>query len=98
MSFDIARTPTLHAVATGDGTFTYNGRAFRGSFSRTADGQIVNLVDVEQYLAAVVPAEMPPSWPLAALQEDCNAASGNARYPSNGVPIAWFSKRMNCLT
>jgi stage II sporulation protein D len=56
------------AVATGDGTFTYNGRAFRGTFSRTADGQIVNLVDVEQYLAAVVPAEMPPSWPLAALQ------------------------------
>jgi stage II sporulation protein D len=56
------------AVAMQDGTFTYEGRTFRGSFSRNADGQVVNLVDLEQYLAAVVPAEMPPSWPLAALQ------------------------------
>ena len=56
------------AVALHDDTFTYDGRLFRGSFSRNADGQIVNLVDLEQYLAAVVPAEMPPSWPLAALQ------------------------------
>jgi stage II sporulation protein D len=56
------------AVAMQDGTFTFNGRLFRGAFSRNADGQIVNVVDLEQYLASVVPAEMPPSWPLEALQ------------------------------
>jgi stage II sporulation protein D len=59
---------TGDAIAMHDNTFTYNGRLFRGSFSRDADGRIVNLVDLEQYLAAVVPAEMPPSWPIAALQ------------------------------
>jgi stage II sporulation protein D len=52
----------------GDGTFTYNGRLYRGSFSRSNDGGIVNLVDVEAYLYSVVPAEMAPRWPAAALQ------------------------------
>lgn len=56
------------AVAMQDGTFAYNGRPFRGTFSRNADGQIVNVVDLEQYLAGVVPGEMPSSWPMAALQ------------------------------
>ncbi|HEX3671706.1 MAG TPA: SpoIID/LytB domain-containing protein [Candidatus Cybelea sp.] len=50
------------------GTFDFEGRLYRGTFEQTEDGQIVNVVDLEQYLYSVVPREMPPSWPLAALQ------------------------------
>lgn len=35
---------------------------------RLVDGTVVNVVDLEQYLYAVVPHEMPSSWPAAALQ------------------------------
>lgn len=49
-------------------TFEFNGASYRGSFQRLDDGQIVNFVDLEQYLYSVVPLEMPPSWPAAALQ------------------------------
>ncbi|MBV9699568.1 MAG: SpoIID/LytB domain-containing protein [Candidatus Eremiobacteraeota bacterium] len=48
--------------------FAFNGRPFRGTFSRLADGQIVNLVDLEAYLLSVVAAEMPSRWPAEALQ------------------------------
>ncbi len=50
------------------GGFSFNGRSYRGTFQRLPDGTIVNVVDVEQYLYAVVPHEMPSSWPAAALQ------------------------------
>jgi stage II sporulation protein D len=49
------------------GGFLFQGRPYRGTYLRTDDGQIVNVVGVEQYLYAVVPHEMPPSWPEAAL-------------------------------
>ncbi len=52
----------------GGNGFSFNGRAYRGSFTREPDGSVVNVVDLEQYLYAVVPHEMPPSWPPAALQ------------------------------
>jgi stage II sporulation protein D len=55
------------AVADSPGTFTFEGRAYRGAFTRLDDGQIVNLVDLEQYLYSVVPGEMGPGWPSAAL-------------------------------
>lgn len=71
------------AVAIGDGTFTYDGRVFRGSFSRDPGGRVVNLVDLEQYLAAVVPAEMPPSWPAAALQAQAICARTYVLQKSN---------------
>jgi stage II sporulation protein D len=50
------------------GSFSFNGRRYRGDYRRTADGSIVNLVDVEQYLYSVVPREMSPGWPAAALE------------------------------
>lgn len=71
------------AIAMQNGTFSHDGRTFRGSFSRDADGRIVNLVDLEQYLAAVVPAEMPPSWPLAALQAQAICARTYVLQKSN---------------
>jgi stage II sporulation protein D len=48
--------------------FEFNGRSYRGTFQRTQDGQIVNLVNLEQYLYSVVSREMPPGWPPAALE------------------------------
>lgn len=56
------------AVDNGNGTFSFNGRAYRGSFARLDDGTVVSTVDVETYLYSVVPREMSPSWPGAALQ------------------------------
>ncbi len=50
------------------GGFVFAGRSYRGTFERLPSGEIVNLVDVEQYLYSVVPREMPPSWAAAALQ------------------------------
>ncbi|MFN2448928.1 MAG: SpoIID/LytB domain-containing protein [Candidatus Baltobacteraceae bacterium] len=49
-------------------SFTFGGRRYRGTFSASADGRIINTVPLEQYLYSVVPREMPPSWPAAALQ------------------------------
>lgn len=50
------------------GTFLFNGRAYRGTYQQLADGQIVNLVDLEAYLSSVVSREMPAGWAAAALQ------------------------------
>ncbi|MGA8099559.1 MAG: SpoIID/LytB domain-containing protein [Candidatus Cybelea sp.] len=49
-------------------TFSFDGKLYRGTFERTPDGQIVDLVDLEGYLYSVVPREMPSSWPVAALE------------------------------
>ena len=57
-----------NAAASSPQTFTFDGAPYRGSFERLADGQIVDVVDLESYLYSVVSAEMPPSWPPAALQ------------------------------
>lgn len=51
-----------------DGTFTFEGRRYRGTFSALESGEIVNTVPLEQYLYSVVSREMPYSWPAAALQ------------------------------
>lgn len=50
------------------GGFTFEGRPYRGTFARLADGSIVTTVPLEEYLYSVVPREMPPSWPAPALQ------------------------------
>ncbi|HEY5427355.1 MAG TPA: SpoIID/LytB domain-containing protein, partial [Candidatus Tumulicola sp.] len=71
----MSRSPSLR-VLLGSGSpsplpggagFTFDGRSYRGSFVRSADGSVINLVDLEQYLYSVVPHEMSPSWPMAAL-------------------------------
>ena len=55
------------AARTSEG-FVFNGRAYRGTFARMPDGNIVSTVPLEEYLYSVVPREMSPSWPEAALQ------------------------------
>lgn len=49
-------------------TFLYEGRRFRGTFSRLPDGGVLSIVPLEGYLYSVVAREMSPSWPAAALQ------------------------------
>ncbi|HZY98333.1 MAG TPA: SpoIID/LytB domain-containing protein [Candidatus Baltobacteraceae bacterium] len=49
------------------GSFLFSGRLYRGTYQQTAGG-VVNLVDIEQYLYSVVPREMSPGWPAAALE------------------------------
>ncbi|HZZ64804.1 MAG TPA: SpoIID/LytB domain-containing protein [Candidatus Baltobacteraceae bacterium] len=49
------------------GTFLFQGRGYRGTFSDSSKG-IVNTVPLEEYLYSVVPREMPRLWPAAALQ------------------------------
>ncbi len=49
------------------GGFTFRGRAYRGRYYRAPNGEIVNLLSLEEYLYSVVSREMPPSWPAAAL-------------------------------
>jgi stage II sporulation protein D len=70
-----ARTPSLRVLLgpgnvqpQGPSGFIFNGRAYRGDFERIDGGDIVNLIDIEQYLYSVVPREMPPAWPQPALQ------------------------------
>lgn len=56
------------AQARVGGGFSFDGREYRGSFTRLGDGDIVNTLSLEEYVYSVVPREMPPSWPAAALQ------------------------------
>jgi stage II sporulation protein D len=69
-----ARRPALRvllgqgsAQALPGGGFTFEGRAYRGTFFRDSGGSVINLVDLEQYLYSVVPHEMSPGWPVPAL-------------------------------
>lgn len=66
-------------------TFVFEGRSYRGSFSTTPDGGVVNLVPLEQYLYSVVPREMPHSWPDAALQAQAIIARTYVLQRSNPV-------------
>jgi stage II sporulation protein D len=50
------------------GGFTFRGRVYRGAYEILPSSEVVNIVDLEQYLYSVVPHEMPPSWPQGALQ------------------------------
>ena len=68
---------SLWAVPRGDATVALpgSGRSYRGRIQAAAGGpglQIVNEVDVEQYLRGL--GEVPASWPPAALQAQAIAA------------------------
>jgi stage II sporulation protein D len=57
-------------------------RAYRGAIEIRPDGAggltAINVVDLETYLRGVVPSEMPPEYPRAALQAQAVAARGQA--------------------
>ncbi|EYB68436.1 SpoIID/LytB domain-containing protein [Deinococcus phoenicis] len=65
-----AGSPTLYLPPTPGSLVTVAGQTYRGGvLLRAVSGgvQAINVVDVEDYLRGVVPAEMPTSWPAAAL-------------------------------
>jgi stage II sporulation protein D len=94
-----ARSPELRvllgmgdaAPGTADG-FTFEGRPYRGRFERIESGEVVSTVGLEEYLYSVVPHEMSPSWPAAALQAQAVCARtyvlarSNPRRPYDVVP------------
>ena len=53
--------------AESDG-FSFEGRHYRGIATQLPDGSVVNRLPLEEYLYSVVPREMSPAWPIAALQ------------------------------
>lgn len=67
---------------TGRGApLSFGGHRYRGSLRLIATQRgidVVNVLDVEQYLKGVVPAEMSPSWPMAALEAQAVAARSYA--------------------
>lgn len=68
---------TVRLEPLDEASFSWQGLSFRGSVRMIADGdvvQVVNVVGVEDYLRGVVPAEMPPEWPLEALKAQAVAA------------------------
>lgn len=81
VSVDRVAGPSL-TFASPDGIVaTQNGsvrRGYRGVITATQLGarsvRVVNTVPMEEYLRAVVPAEVSPSWPDAALQAQAVAA------------------------
>jgi stage II sporulation protein D len=61
----------------GESLITWRGQPYRGGFEVQAEGtilKVMNVVDLEDYLRGVVPAEMPPNWPLEALKAQAVAA------------------------
>ena len=52
----------------GAGFLKFNGRTYRGSFWITQRGGLLNVLEVEQYLYGVLPAEVGASWPAQALR------------------------------
>ncbi|MGC8485480.1 MAG: SpoIID/LytB domain-containing protein [Candidatus Baltobacteraceae bacterium] len=58
------------------GGFLFDGKRYRGSYQILSDGRVVNEVDFDDYLASVVPSEMTPSWPLAALEAQAICSRG----------------------
>ena len=62
---------------TSDDGIVWDGRRYRGSLRVLADGDrvlVVNVVELEAYLRGVVPSEMVPTWPAAALRAQAVAA------------------------
>ncbi|MBI4505913.1 MAG: SpoIID/LytB domain-containing protein [Chloroflexi bacterium] len=76
-------------LAAPSGFLTHRGVGYRGALS-VEDGPagllLVNTVDLEEYLASVVGAEMPAAWPREALRAQAVAARTYllARRPLNG--------------
>lgn len=59
---------TMPVRITGEGFLKFNGKQYRGAFLITQRGGLLNVLDVEQYLCGVLPAEVGASWPDEALR------------------------------
>ena len=52
----------------GTGLLKFNGKTYRGTFLITQRGGLLNVVDLENYLCGVLPAEVGASWHSQALR------------------------------
>ena len=59
---------------TGTGFLKFNGKTYRGAFLITQRGGLLNVLDVEQYLCGVLPAEVGASWHMEALRAQAISA------------------------
>ncbi|GAC1354563.1 MAG: hypothetical protein NVSMB31_14790 [Vulcanimicrobiaceae bacterium] len=71
------------ATPIDDQSFLFGTRTYRGTFSATPDGQIINTVPLEAYLYSVVPMESPRTWPEQTLQAQAIVARTFALSRSN---------------
>ena len=55
-------------LSPGQGLLKFNGRSYRGAFMLTQKGGLLNVIDVEQYLRGVLPAEVGATWHMQALR------------------------------
>ena len=75
-----ADTIALHALTTGTGYFfaTESDRSYRGLIEiHPGPGKgfgVINRIPLEEYIAGVLPSEMPSHWPLEALKAQAVAA------------------------
>jgi SpoIID/LytB domain protein len=77
-------------VPNGSGT---KPASYRGSLVAELEGGSLQAVDdvlVESYVDSVVPSEMPPSWPAAALQAQAVAARTYAWRALAGPKASWY--------
>jgi stage II sporulation protein D len=75
----VALTPPLAVSSTQP--LTVDGHAYRGRLTVIAaakEVQVVDVVGLEAYVKGVVPAEMPSTWPAAALEAQAVAARSYA--------------------
>jgi stage II sporulation protein D len=77
-------TPTVVLRATDEDLFEYGGRRYAGDLEirRLRDGRldVVDVLDIEEYLAGVLFSEMPANFPEEALKAQAVAARTYARW------------------
>ncbi|MCR4817975.1 MAG: SpoIID/LytB domain-containing protein [Fretibacterium sp.] len=59
---------SLPVRITSKGLLRFNGRKYRGAFMVTQKAGLMNVLDVEEYLRGVLPAEVGSDWPPEALR------------------------------
>ncbi len=67
----LSDTSSFIEVASTNNIVSFDGKAYRGTliFTSTPTGiQVVNYVEIDEYLKSVVPSEMPSSWNIEALK------------------------------
>jgi hypothetical protein len=73
-SVDVAGTDGRLTLVWPDGKVGHYAGTLRAVWQSPTTLARVNVVDLEDYLLGVIPAEMPPSWPVAAVQAQAVAA------------------------
>jgi stage II sporulation protein D len=80
---EISQAAYLFVPQSENGLMSFNGKLYRGYFliypAKEANKfNVVNIVELEDYLLSVVPSEMPSLWPLESLKAQAIAARSYA--------------------